>query len=77
MRSFAKAAQDDGEDDMILLKTTQDGKITLNKLCIYRLSFKIANLRPVERDLEKIRVNIPAKCNRGPYFRGYENYNKA
>ncbi len=39
--------------------------------------FKIANLRPVERDLEKNRVNIPAKCVKRPYFRAYESYNKA
>jgi len=39
--------------------------------------FKIANLRPVERDLEKNRVIIPAKCVKRPYFRAYENYNKA
>ena len=54
-----------------------DSEITPDKPCIYQSYFKIANLRPVEAHLEKNRVNIPAKCNRGPYFRAYENCNKA
>ena len=52
-------------------------KINPNEPCIYRVYFKIANLRPVEANLAKIRVNIPAKRVKRAYFRAYENYNKA
>ena len=76
MRSFAKTAQDDRGESMILRKTTQDGEITLNKPCIYQYFLKIANLRPIDAHLEKNRVNIPAKCVRGPYFRAYVNCHK-
>ena len=61
MRSFANTAQDDGGEGMIPRKTAQNIKITPDKPCIYGRLLKIANLRPIERDLEKNRVNIPAK----------------
>ena len=54
-----------------MAKSTQTNPVFIS------LRLKIANLRPVEAHLEKIRVIIPAKRVKRPYFRAYDNWNKA